>query len=55
MKKKQKPSTYALAWGNPFSGIFLQGPYDTREEVDEAAGGLDADWWIVELIPPEES
>lgn len=48
---------YAILHGNPVDGLTVVGPFD---EFDDANGYADdhlnggGEWWIVELIAPEE-
>lgn len=43
---------YVVSIGNPYDGISLVGPFDTTEEANEYADGLNDEWHVMELTPP---
>lgn len=45
---------YVVAMGNPFDGISLHGPFDSREDAETWAEDADGDWWVHDIVPPDE-
>lgn len=40
--------------GNPVDGFTFTGPFDSRDDAIDAGQNLPADWWVADLLPPEE-
>jgi hypothetical protein len=43
---------YVVAFGNPFDGVSLVGPFASHESALAYAENAEGDWWIKEIDPP---
>jgi hypothetical protein len=50
-----KESGFAVAVGDPFSGMSLYGPFDTSAEAIEYADSkfFGENWWVMALLEPK--
>lgn len=43
---------WVVAHGNPFDGLYLEGPFQCFEDALDEAQSADGDWNIVTMYPP---
>lgn len=44
---------FVVAYGNPWDGLHLCGPFDDAESANEYADdNIKDEWWVVELVMP---
>lgn len=57
MSERIVMTKYVVAFGNPFDGITLEGPFDTADEATgyaERSSDDFGDWNVVEVAEPEK-